>query len=204
MPVLTTKQRQYTDSDVLRILFTSTARVAVLRVFMLDPGRAYYQRQLEEVTGVPIRGVQRELERFAEAGLLYARREGNRTYFQVDVDHPLFPELRSLVLKTADEADRLHGRLAMDPAVRLAFLRRKEREALVVLSPGASASFENESGFSIESMSSEFFVKRLAERPESLAGFLKDGEDLLGRREDVLWRRIEVAGFDVKKGRGVP
>ncbi len=170
---------------------------------MLDPGRGYYQRQLEAVAGVPVRGVQRELERLSSISLLFVRREGNRIYYQVDVEHPLFPELRGLVLKTSEPAERLRGRLAVDPAVRLAFLRRAEREALVVLAPGASASFENEPGFSVDAVSGDFFVKRLAERPESLANFLKEGEDMLGRREDVLWRRIEAAGFDVKKGKGV-
>jgi hypothetical protein len=203
--ILTTKNSQQEQTnETLRILFSSAARVAVLRVFMLDPGRGYYQRQLEAATGVPIRGVQRELDRLASVSLLYAHREGNRTYYQVDMDHALFPELRSMVLKTSGDADRIRGRLAVDPAVRLAFLRREEREVLVVLAPGANASNENEPGFSIDVVSSEFFVKRLAERPESLAVFLKEGEDLLGRREDVLWRRIEAAGFDVKKGRGVP
>ena len=171
---------------------------------MLDPGRGYYQRQLEAATGVPIRGIQRELDRLASVGLLYARREGNRSYYQVDTEHPLFPELRSLVVKSSDDVDRLRARLATDPAVRLAFLRRKERDALVVLAPGGNAAFDDVPGFTFDVVSSEFFVKRMAERPESLAEFFRQGEDLLGRREDVLWRRIEAAGFDVKKGKGVP
>ncbi len=178
--------------------------MAVLRVFMIDPGRGYYQRQLEGATGVPIRGVQRELDRLASVGLLYAHREGNRSYYQVDTEHPLFTDLRSMVIKTSDDVGRLRARLALDPAVRLAFLRRKEREVLVVLAPGGSASLDEVSGFTFDIVSSEFFVKRLAERPESLAEFFKQGEDVLGRREDVLWRRIEAAGFDVKKGKGVP
>lgn len=190
--------------DVLHILFSSAARVAVLRIFMLDPGRGYYQRQLEAATGVPLRGVQRELDRLTSGGLLYAHREGNRNYYQIDTEHPLFADLRSMVLKTSSDVDRLRARLAMDPAVRLAFLRRAGNEVLIVLAPGGSASFDDMPGFTFDTVSSEFFVKRLIERPESLAPFFKQGEDVLGRREDVLWRRIEAAGFDVKKGKGVP
>jgi len=201
---LTAKNSQNIEIDVLQALFSSAARVAVLRVFMLDPGRGYYQRQLESATGVPIRGVQRELDRLTSIRLLYPHKEGNRTYYQVDTEHPLYPELRSLVLKTSGEFDRLRARLAVDPAVRLAFLRPKERDVLVVLAPGGNAALDDFPGYTVDAVSSEFFAKRLAERPESLGEFLKHGEDVLGRREDVLWRRIEAAGFDVKKGRGVP
>ncbi len=201
---MTSKNSQNGDSDVLQTLFSSSARVAVLRIFLLDPGRGYYQRQLEAATGVPIRGVQRELDRLASIQLIYAHKEGNRTYYQIDTEHLLYPELRSMVLKTSGEIDQLRARLALDPAVRLAFVRPKEHDVLVVLAPGGSASFDDHPGFSFDVVSSEFFSKRLAERPESLGEFLKHGEDVLGRREDVLWRRIEAAGFDVKKGRGVP
>lgn len=200
--------------NALDALFTSAARVAVLRIFMLDPSRGFYQRQLESATGIPIRGIQRELDRLVEAELLYTHREGNRNYYQANTEHPIFPELRAMVLKTSDEFHRLRGRLAMDPAVRLAFLHPADDEAhivrgadhqvLVVLTPGASANFDDIAGFSIDTVSSEFFAKRLADRPESLAPFFNQGQDLLGRREDVLWRRIEGAGFNVKKGRGVP
>lgn len=201
---MTAKISQNIETDALQALFSSVARVAVLRTFLLDPGRAYYQRQLEAAIGIPIRGIQRELDRLASIQLLYAHKEGNRTYYQVDTEHPLYADLRNLVLKTSSDTDRLRARLALDPAVRLAFVRPKEHEALVVLAPGGSAAFDDVAGFTLDVVSSEFFAKRLAERPESLGEFLKHGEDVLGRREDVLWRRIEAAGFDVKKGRGVP
>ena len=194
--------KSFTD-DILRTLLSSAAKAAVLRVFMLDPSRSYYQRQLEALAEVPLRAVQRELERLSSIGLVYARREGNRNYYQVDIGHTLFPDLQGLVLKTSEPHERLRGRLAGDPAVRLAFLRREAREVLVVLASGAGADLLGEAGFSIDCVSSEFFAARLAERPESFANFLSEGEDLLGRREDVLWRRIEAAGFDVPKAKGV-
>ena len=87
---------------------------------MLDPHRAYYQRQIEAATGQPLRAIQRELDRLTSVGLLYRHTEGNRTYHQVDVQFPLFPELRSMVLKTVEPEERLRGLLACDEAVRLA------------------------------------------------------------------------------------
>jgi len=66
---------------------------------------------------MPLRAVQREVDRFTRAGLLFKRVEGNRAYYQVNMEHPLFPELRALVIKTAPPALQLRGAAALDPAV---------------------------------------------------------------------------------------
>ncbi len=189
---------------MLEAIFSSAARVAVLRVFVLDPTRPYYQRQLEAATGVAVRGIQRELERLASIDLLYRHKEGNRAYYQIDRDYPLFPELRSMVLKTAGPFDCLRADLSIDPSVRLAFLHRDGTQVLIVGVSGSAPAMENHEAFRFTIMKSNEFLRRLDEGDASLNGFLRDGEDMLGRRDDVIWRRIEAAGFDIKKGRGVP
>jgi DNA-binding transcriptional ArsR family regulator len=171
---------------------------------MLDPLRAYYQRQLEAATGLPIRAVQRELDRLSSIGLLYRRAEGNRTYYQVDMEFPLFPELRSMILKTATPEERLRGALALDESVRLAFLYGPENRVLVVSATSKRPALTAPGPFSIEVLSMDEFTRALSEHPASLDPFLGKGVDLLGRREDVAWRRIEAAGYGVKKGKGVP
>ena len=190
--------------STLSLLFSSSARVAVLRVLMLDPGRPYYQRQLEQATGLPIRAIQRELERLTEAGLLYRRPEGNRVYYQVDRDHPLFPELRSMVLKTSGTVDAMRGQLAMDPAVRAAFLSAGGDQCLVVEQTGEATRVSPPPQIRFARQSAESFLRGLREQDLELDAFLKSGKDLLGRRDDVLWRHIESAGYVVAKGAGVP
>lgn len=193
------------DTDkVLSTLFASSARVSILRVFMLDPYRAYYQRQLEQATGLAIRAVQRELDRLASIGLLFRHAEGNRTYHQVDTDFPFFAELRSLVLKAGKPLDLLRSRLAMDPAVRLAFWHEASGRVLVVARPGQRPEALEAEGFTVEGMESEAFVRWLNEKHESLRPFLVEGVDILGRRDDVIWRRIEASGYTVQKGEGIP
>lgn len=199
-----TANKSQKAQDALFAVFASTARVAVLRVFVLDPMRAYYQRQIEAATGLPIRAVQRELDRFAAVGLLYRRAEGNRTYYQIDTQFILFPELRQIFLKMASPVDRLRGALAMDPAVRMAFLNEAEARLLVVTASGQLPDIPAAAPYSAESVSLEEFARTLTENPLSLDPFLKSGVDLLGRREDVIWRRIEAAGYSVEKGKGVP
>lgn len=201
---MTLELQEPNQEKILATIFASGARVALLRVFMLDPLRAYYQRQIEAATGLTLRAVQRELERLASVELLYRRVEGNRTYYQVDMGFPVFPELRGMILKTCRPEDRLRGMLAVDPSVQLVFLQEEERRVLVVTSNGQRPRLETPSPFTLEVLSSEAFARALAEAPETLDAFLVRGVDLLGRRENVIWRRIEAGGYAVRKGRGVP
>ena len=201
---MTTKSSRSISPQTLAVIFASSARVQVLRAFMLDPLRTYYQRQLEQSTGMAIRGVQRELERLSSIDLLYRRMEGNRAYYKVDMEFPLFEELRSMVLKSGDDLDRLRGYLALEESLRLAFREPRENRVLLVTTGESVPSLEGHDSFIFESITSDDFERALIEDPSSLETFLARGEDLLGRREDIIWRRIEAAGFDVRKGEGVP
>lgn len=201
---MTTYFSQHISSDSLSVIFASAARVAVLRVFMLDPLRTYYQRQLESATGLAIRGVQRELERLSSIDLLYRRMEGKRAYYKVDMEYALFPELRSMILKTGNDLDRLRGHLALEDSLRLAFFQPRGQRVLMVSTGDGVPSVEGHDRFEFEVLSSEDFERALVEKPESLDTYLKQGQDLLGRRDDIIWRRIESAGFNVKKGKGIP
>jgi hypothetical protein len=202
--LLTIDYSQKQRYKALSVLLASGSRVEVLRVFLLDPTRAYYQRQIEAAIGLPIRAIQRELERLSSIGLLYRRVEGNRTYYQVDMGFPLFPELRSLVMKTANEVDLLRGTLALDDSVQLLFLAETRDRALVVTRMGRPPVVITPGGISLDVMTSEDFARALMEKRGTLDAYLLRGEDLLGRREEVIWRHIEAAGFDVQKGKGVP
>lgn len=86
-------------SASLEILFSSTARVQVLRLFLLNPEERYYQREIERQSGQPIRAVQREVERLEEAGLLVRTPEGQRVFYCLNRDHPLLAELKALFRK---------------------------------------------------------------------------------------------------------
>lgn len=190
----------------LALLFASAARAKVLRVFMIDPSRAYYQRQLESATGLPIRAVQRELERLARIELVYRWTEGNRTYYQIVPEHALFGDLRSMVLKTLDGLAAFRAALAAEEQVRLAFRNKSGDRVLVVVRPGGRAAIsEQPEGIGAEILTSEAFLAALAENRALVSPYLEHGADLLGRRDDVIWRRIAAAGFtNVEKGEGVP
>ncbi len=189
---------------MLERLFGSAARVAVLMVFLVDPVRAYYQRQLETVTGHPIRAVQRELERLTHMGLLYRHAEGRRIYYRVDMECPLYGALRALMLTGVDAVQRFRARVAVQRSVRLAFLSGTKDRALVVFHEGEAGAVEDGDGIRVETMTSGAFRQALADRDAVLTPFLTEGCDLLGRRDDVIWRHINAAGYGVRKGDKVP
>jgi DNA-binding transcriptional ArsR family regulator len=89
----------------LEVLFSSTARVQVLSLFLLNPDRKLYQRQIERQTGQPIRAVQREVERLEEAGLLVRIPEGNRVFYRLSPEYPLLPELTELFRKACGDSE---------------------------------------------------------------------------------------------------
>lgn len=200
---MTAQKRENALSVALGILLGSKARAAILRLFMVDPTRAYYQRQIEAATGLPIRAVQRELERLQSIEFLYRHTEGNRTYYQVDMLFPLFQELRALILKAASPLDRLRGAVAVNPGVLIALLDEDANQVLLVTTGSESPPISPMEPYVIETMSREAFARELAERTARIDSLLTRSVDLLGKREDVVWRRIEAAGYSIQKGKGV-
>lgn len=86
-------------SSILGALFSSAARVEVLRLFLLKPEQSFYQRQIGRETGQPIRAVQREVEKLEEIGLLLRTEEGKRVFYRLNPEFPLRTELMALFQK---------------------------------------------------------------------------------------------------------
>lgn len=103
----------------LEVLFSSTARVQVMRLFLLNRDAQFYQREIERQTGQPIRAVQREVERLEEVGLLLRTPESKRVFYRVNPEFPLLPELTALFGKAAgsDQAARPEEKAPARPEV---------------------------------------------------------------------------------------
>jgi len=96
---------------VLQELFSSQARVAILGLFLLNPRDRFYMREVATRSGQPIRAVQRELTRLETAGLFSHIMDGNRKYYQINKNYPIFPELKAIFLKTFALGDTLRQHL---------------------------------------------------------------------------------------------
>ena len=107
---------------MLELLFSSTARVKVLALLLLNPETSFYQREISALTGLPIRAVQREVQRLQTLGLLTSFTRGNQVHYQVNRDFFLFPELKGIFLKTVGLTALLGDALKGAENIVLAFI----------------------------------------------------------------------------------
>lgn len=111
------------NDPVVEALFTSQARVEILKLFFLRSSARHYLREIATLTEQPVQAVQRELARLERAGILQSQREGNRKYFLANRDSPVFSELRALLVKTAGFGEVIRDKLLEEPgSIQVAFL----------------------------------------------------------------------------------
>lgn len=104
-------------------LFSNPTVLEVLSVLLLHPGREFYQRELADTTGRTLLQVQRALGRIEAAGLVTRTRRGNRVYYAAKRHHPVFEDLKRVVLKTVGLGDALRDALQpLRGKIRLAFI----------------------------------------------------------------------------------
>jgi len=96
---------------MLESLFKSGLRVRALAAMLLEPARRFYVRELARSLGVSEGSLHRELKSLSDAGILRRVREGARVFYQADTALPIYPELRSLFLKTVGLVDVLRAAL---------------------------------------------------------------------------------------------
>lgn len=106
---------------ILEKLFLSKARGAVLRCLFGLRDEERHVRAIERESGLTVNAVREELSKLGALDLLVARRDGNRLYYSANAAHPLYTELRAIVLKTDGLRDVLVEAL-VSPAIKVAFV----------------------------------------------------------------------------------
>lgn len=84
---------------MLDSLITSKTRIKLLLKFFLNSSMKAYLRGLAEEFGESTNAIRLELNHLEEAGLLQSELEGNKKVYQANPSHPLFNDIRNLVLK---------------------------------------------------------------------------------------------------------
>lgn len=82
-------------------------RKKVLALLLGSPDNRWYLRDIERRLGLAIGTIRRELTGLTSAGIVAKSKDGNRTYYQTNIDCPFFPELSGLLRKTAGVVDVL-------------------------------------------------------------------------------------------------
>ena len=85
---------------MLETLISSKTRIKLLLKFFLNSNTTAYLRSLESEFGESTNGIRQELNRLEKAGMLSSFLQGNKKMFQANTQHPLFSEIRNIVLKT--------------------------------------------------------------------------------------------------------
>jgi predicted nucleotidyltransferase len=107
---------------MLEYFITSKAKRSLLKLFLTNPDRQFYTREIAKLTGEPLNAVRRELGYLEKAGLLRSHKEGNLKYFEVVKEFPLYPELKKIIYATIGIGDYLSNRLKDSDSVELAFI----------------------------------------------------------------------------------
>lgn len=107
---------------MLTRLFTSKVRVEILGAFFSHPDKSLYIREIERITGADYRNVSRELRNLEEMGFLESRKEANVKYYSLNTDFILYPELKSIFLKTRGIVAVLSHALATVHGIEYAFI----------------------------------------------------------------------------------
>lgn len=84
---------------MIETLLSSKTRLKLLMKFFLNSSNSSYLRNLEEEFGESTNGIRIELNKFEKAGFLESRIEGNKKMFKVNIEHPLFNDLNSILMK---------------------------------------------------------------------------------------------------------
>ena len=97
-------------------------RAELLRLFLINPDRAFYMQEIGRILGKKPGVFQRTLNNMVSEGILESEYKANARYFKVNKKYPLYKELKSIVLKTIGVRDSLREILEKIDNIKLAFI----------------------------------------------------------------------------------
>ncbi len=107
--------------NVLAQLVCSRTRAEIFRVLFGLRSNELHLREIQRQTGFAIGTVRQDLAKLVRLGLVTQRQDGNRVCYAANQRHPLYAEIRQLVLKTLGLADVLATALTAE-GIRCAFV----------------------------------------------------------------------------------
>ena len=107
---------------MLKTIFGSKTRINILKLFIFNPKREYYVREIERLIKTSFDLVRRELIHLETIGLLKSRVSGKQKYYTLNTEHMLFPEFKSMILKTAGIGDIIQGAIKNRNDILVAFI----------------------------------------------------------------------------------
>jgi predicted nucleotidyltransferase len=119
--------------NFLATLMCSKVRGEILRILFGLGEPELHLREIQRRSKLAVRGIDRDLAKLLKMDLIQSRRDGNRRYYRANQEHPLYPEIRNIVLKTVGLVEVVAQALKKAPEIRCAFvfgsLARNEEKA---------------------------------------------------------------------------
>ena len=100
----------------------SKIRQGLLTLFFTNPSQRYYLREIHRILGYSAGSIRRELLRFQNDKLFNTNSVGNLLYYSLNISHPLFKELKSIVSKTVGVEGSLKEALSSVKKIKIAFI----------------------------------------------------------------------------------
>lgn len=107
--------------NTLAQLVCSRVRAEVFRLLFCASPASLHLREIQRRSGLALGTVRQDIEKLVKMELVTRRKDGNRMYYAANEQHPLFPEIRGLVLKTSGLVAVLRQALNV-PSVRCVFV----------------------------------------------------------------------------------
>jgi DNA-binding transcriptional ArsR family regulator len=107
--------------NTLTDLLGSRVKSEIFRLLFGPAGGELHVREIGRRAGLNDATVRQELKRLTRVGVVEARRDGNRAYYHANALHPLYPDIRNIVLKTSGLVDVLREALSHS-GIRLVFV----------------------------------------------------------------------------------
>jgi predicted nucleotidyltransferase len=108
--------------SLLAEILSSKIRSEIFRMLFGVNGEALHVREIERRSGLTIGTIQQELKKLVRLDLIKKRKDGNRLYYEANREHPIYPDIRNLVLKTVGLVDFFREALNANPNIKLAFV----------------------------------------------------------------------------------
>ncbi len=67
-------------------LFGSKTRVKLLHLFLNNPGKAFYVREITRLIDEQINSVRRELSNMLEVGIITSKNTDNKLFYEIKID----------------------------------------------------------------------------------------------------------------------
>lgn len=90
----------------LERLFGSKTRVKLLSLFLLNPERSFFVREITRKLNKRINAVRRELEILYTLGLVKKKKDGRKTFYSTNPKYLFFEELKSMFEKGGTGEDK--------------------------------------------------------------------------------------------------